>query len=329
MSCLDYLRSRSKVSCDTLDISITDIAPFEDCTSNQAISISECKKPENSDKLMALAILAKQHANTPAFPNVEASELLVHIFQVHFALKFLDFVEGRVHIQVNPNNANNEQAIFEDAKRIIKLVEVVAPGTPRERISVKIPSTYQGLRACRRLEREENIRTLATTLFTIGQAVAAAEAGCTYIAPYVNALKVHFVEGWKDQTVERGFELCALAQEVYEREGWKTTVLPASLTSPVEVLRLAGAHNITVPPNLLRELAAREHVAEQSVPSVYDGERKNPDIHDLKGLLDSEERFKQELATLNGNMEKLNQAIEIFNSIQKELQAIASLCLQA
>lgn len=77
---------------------------------------------------------------------------------------------------------------------IVKLTHRLSPTHPQSHICIKIPSTWEGLKACQVLE-QAGVRTLATTLFTMPQAILAAEVGCTYIAPYVNQLRVHFEPG--------------------------------------------------------------------------------------------------------------------------------------
>lgn len=76
----------------------------------------------------------------------------------------------------------------------MQLFQYFQPGFEQSRICIKIPSTWEGLVACRTLELA-GVHTLATTLFSMDQAVLAAEVGCTYVAPYVNQLKVHFEPG--------------------------------------------------------------------------------------------------------------------------------------
>lgn len=78
---------------------------------------------------------------------------------------------------------------------IVQLFQHFQPGFEQSRICIKIPSTWEGMRACRTLE-QAGVPTLATTLFTMTQAVLAAEVGCTYVAPYVNQLRVHFEPGY-------------------------------------------------------------------------------------------------------------------------------------
>lgn len=77
---------------------------------------------------------------------------------------------------------------------LISLYRTILPSFPSERVCIKIPSTWEGLNACRVLEKK-GIHTLGTILFSMEQVALAAEVGCSYIAPYVNELKVHFVPG--------------------------------------------------------------------------------------------------------------------------------------
>jgi transaldolase len=101
---------------------------------------------------------------------------------------------GFVHAQTLPSLAYNTPATVAHAQQLVRLYGLAS--IPRERVCIKIPSTVEGLRACEILEHlEKPIRTLATTCFCVGQAVAAAEAGCAYVAPYVNPLWVHFPDG--------------------------------------------------------------------------------------------------------------------------------------
>lgn len=126
--------------------------------------------------------------------------------------------------------------------------------------------------ACRILEMA-GIRTLATTLFTLTQAILAAEVGCTYVAPYVNQLKVHFEPGlvfplsflcimfglcWhlvRFTDPNKLFELCVSIQQYFKSINAKTQVMPASLTSTEEIFSLAGVDHITIAPPLLEQLA--------------------------------------------------------------------------
>jgi len=116
---------------------------------------------------------------------------------INLGLRILPHLHGRIHIQANPFDAYSTTRTITGAQRIIQLFEHLSPGlSAKERVCIKIPSTWEGLQACRTLENEHGITTLATTLFSLEQAAVAAEAGCQYIAPYVNELAVHFEKGY-------------------------------------------------------------------------------------------------------------------------------------
>ena len=117
---------------------------------------------------------------------------------IKLALLILPHLNGRIHIQVNPFDAYSTARTVAAAQRIISIFQHLDPTLAthaRDRVCIKIPSTWEGLQACRILERDHGISTLATTLFSLEQAAAAAEARCLYIAPYINELAVHFEEG--------------------------------------------------------------------------------------------------------------------------------------
>ncbi|CAD0087480.1 unnamed protein product, partial [Aureobasidium vineae] len=261
---LSELRARSAVDCDTLDVEVAQaLGPFVDCTSNQAIVNIELQKPKNEPLIVESIQQAKQlysqYASEATFEQF-ASEVMA----VRLSARMIPYLTGRALIQTNPYNAYSTPATIANAKRIIAIYNQVLPEHPSNRICIKIPSTWEGIAACKQLE-QQGIVTLATTLFSLEQAAAAHAAGCSYIAPYVNELAVHFVAGHIDN--DKGFALTRACQNFYERIGSKTLVMPASLTSVDECLQVAGAHHITISPPLLAALAATPFSA---APSIFD-----------------------------------------------------------
>lgn len=133
---------------------------------------------------------------------------------VRLAIGMAKHIYGRVHVQVNPYYSYSSEKIVVNALRmsgpshdvvfepgadhafvgIVQLFQHVQPGFDVTRVCIKIPSTWEGMMACHTLQLA-GVHTLATTLFSMTQAVLAAEVGCTYIAPYVNELKVHVQAG--------------------------------------------------------------------------------------------------------------------------------------
>ncbi|KAJ5199275.1 hypothetical protein N7472_004479 [Penicillium cf. griseofulvum] len=247
---LDYMRSRTLVDCDTMDDEVAKtLGPFQDCTSNQAIALGELSKPARAEVIAASRADAK--ALHLKYSSISVAELAVDIAMVKLAVGMSKHIHGRVHVQVNPYHSYSSEKIVVNALRIVQLFQHVQPGFDNDRISIKIPSTWEGMMACRTLELA-GVRTLATTLFSMTQAVLAAEVGCTYIAPYVNELKVHVEAGYVDNA--KLLPLCAAIQKYYQSIDSATQVLPASLTSVEEIFLLAGVDRLTIAPGLLTQL---------------------------------------------------------------------------
>jgi transaldolase len=112
------------------------------------------------------------------------------------SLRMAPYLTGFVHTQTNPHNSYSTSKTVANANRIVDIYRILDPKFDSSRVCIKIPSTWEGLAACRILEKR-GVATLATTLFSMEQAALAADSGCTYIAPYVNQLKVHFVPGYE------------------------------------------------------------------------------------------------------------------------------------
>ncbi|KUL84980.1 hypothetical protein ZTR_07860 [Talaromyces verruculosus] len=324
-STLGYLRTRSLVDCDTLDAKVAQaLGPFQDCTSNQAIALFELSKPEHKELLaeshLRAGILLKSMAETkdPRFAGIELDELAVEIATVKVAIQITPHLQGKMHIQTNPYYAYSTDKTVANAFRIVYLFNEFAPNWDSSRICIKIPSTWEGMLACRTLQLA-GVHTLATTLFSMPQAILAAEVGCTYVAPYVNQLKVHFEPGFVDPN--KLFSLCVAIQKYYKSVGAVTQVLPASLTSTDEVLALAGVDHITVAPPLLELLSLPDCPI---TPSFFDSDTSGvlafPKTPYLKDEAAYRIAFTRDLA--GASEEKLTQAINIFCDMQDKLIAL-------
>ncbi|KMK59609.1 transaldolase [Aspergillus fumigatus Z5] len=258
---LDVLRSRTIVDCDTMDeqgwlhLSWSIFTNYQEYEliwkfAMKAIAYGELSKPEHLGLIRTSISDAKDLL--PRFTGVTLEELAVEIAMVRLALKIAPHIRGHVHVQTNPYHSYSTESTIVNALRIVQLFQHLQPGFEQSRICIKIPSTWEGMMACRALEMA-GVRTLATTLFTMSQAILAAEVGCTYIAPYVNQLKVHFEPGFTDPN--KLLPLCVSIQKHYKSINAKTKVLPASLTSTDEIYALAGVDHITIAPYLLQQLS--------------------------------------------------------------------------
>ncbi|KAJ4009308.1 hypothetical protein NW752_009608 [Fusarium irregulare] len=169
----------------------------------------------------------------------------------------------------------------------------------------------------------KGIATLATTMFCMEQATLAAEAQCTYIAPYVNELKVHFEAGYVDE--HKAFDFCREAQAYYINHSFRTQVLAASLTSVDEVMQLAGIQHITISPNLLNGLATTELSTWNGKLGDYFAQgpdNKSWETRDYNDLVRDESKWRMAFTRSGfGTSEgKIIQAINYFSDCQEKLE---------
>ncbi|OTB02704.1 hypothetical protein M426DRAFT_322458 [Hypoxylon sp. CI-4A] len=325
-SLLDVLRAHSAVDSDTLDVEVPKkLGPFVDCTSNQAIAYHELIRIDAHEKLVHDQLIrdaidfASNKSST--YPDVTVAELAVETMMVKLALKIVPYLKGYSHIQTNPKYAYSAQKTIANGKRIVAIFKDLEPTYDSRRVCIKIPSTWEGMQACRELENQ-GIATLATTMFCMEQAALASHVGCTYIAPYINELRVHFDENYVDQ--HKAFDFCGSAQRYYEKTGSKTKVLPASLTSIQEVMKLAGAHHITVAPHLLTKLAETPaNPWEGDTGSVFKA-GKEEEFGTYSDVLEDESSWRLAFTrSLDGKAEgKIIQAINIFCDKQDGLEGL-------
>ncbi|KAI1074821.1 putative transaldolase [Whalleya microplaca] len=321
---LDVLRSHSAVDCDTLNSEVPKkLGPFVDCTSNQAIAYGELSRVDGDGKQVHAQLIQDAvgfaSSKSSQYPEVSTAELAVDTMMVKLALQIVPYLKGYSHIQTNTKYSYDKQKTIENGRRIVAIFKDLDAGFDTKRVCIKIPSTWEGMQACRELEKE-GIATLATTMFCLEQASLAAHVGCTYIAPYINELRVHFDENYVDE--HKAFDFCGSAQRYYEKIGSKTKVLPASLTSIQEVMKLAGTHHITVAPHLLTKLAETPaNPWEGETGSVFKDE-KEEEFRDYGGILEDESAWRLAFTrSQDGRSEgKIIQAINIFCDKQDQLE---------
>ncbi|CUA67484.1 hypothetical protein RSOLAG22IIIB_03137 [Rhizoctonia solani] len=264
---LENLRKHTVVDVDSNDDTIAvKYKPVHDMTSNQAIVLGELSKPHHQaiipDGTKAGLELAKKDGITNE--NLIA-QFAVDFMTVMLGARVFPHLEptGYVHAQTLPSLAYDTPGTVAHAQQLVRLYGLV--GIPRERVCIKIPSTVEGLRACAILEHlAQPIRTLATTCFCVAQAVAAAGAGCAYVAPYVNPLWVHFPDGkhviYAEPLLEmRGMMALRDIQVEFRRRGITgTKVMAASLVTTNEAVCLTGIDHATLSGNVLELLETTE-----------------------------------------------------------------------
>jgi transaldolase len=244
MSQLDQLKKLTTVVADTGDFKTLKQYQPTDSTTNPSLILAASKLPEY-DSLLEEAI---------RFGKGDLSLTLDKIF-VNFGLEILKIVPGRVSTEVDARLSFDVEGSIEKAHRIIGLYE--SAGIDRKRILIKLASTWEGILAAQKLEKE-NIHCNMTLLFSLPQAIACAEAHATLISPFVGRIldwykKAENVSGYP-AAEDPGVKSVTYIYTYYKKFGYKTQIMGASFRNKDEITELAGCDLLTISPNFLEEL---------------------------------------------------------------------------
>jgi transaldolase len=251
MNKLAQLREVTVVVADTGDIeSIRRYAPV-DATTNPSLLYKAAQLP--AYRSLVEDAVAKA-AGAP--PDERVHHTLDHL-AVNFGLEILGIIPGRVSTEVDARLSFDTDATVTRAERLIALYE--DSGISRERVLVKVASTWEGIRAAEILEKR-GIHCNLTLLFSFTQAVACAEAGVTLISPFVGRIldwykKHEGVEGYPAPD-DPGVRSVTRIYNYYKKHGYPTVVMGASFRNREEILELAGCDLLTISPELMEELQA-------------------------------------------------------------------------
>jgi transaldolase len=250
LSQLDQLKKFTRVVADTGDFAtLKEYAP-EDATTNPSLILKAAIMPEYKH-LVDKALADTRSANLPASRRVSHT---VDYLLVLFGIEILKTVPGRVSTETDANLSFDTEALVNKAHRFIELYK--ANGIPKERILIKIATTWEGVRAAEILQRE-GINCNMTLLFSLVQAVACAEAKAKLISPFVGRI----LDWYKKSTgkdyapaEDPGVTSVQKIYAYYKKFGHNTEVMGASFRNVGEILELAGCDLLTISPALLGEL---------------------------------------------------------------------------
>jgi transaldolase len=257
-SLLEQLKQITVVVADTGDInSIRKFTP-RDATTNPSLITAAAQMPDYQDVVRAALDWARSERGTGALRE-DIVKLAVDRLAVEFGLRILQIVPGRVSTEVDARLSYDTAKMLEKARFLMKLYE--AAGAKRERILIKIASTWEGIKAAEVLEKE-GIHCNLTLLFGMHQAIACAEAGVTLISPFVGRILDWYLKdtGRTEYAApeDPGVVSVTLIYNYFKKHGHKTEVMGASFRNVGEILELAGCDLLTIAPKLLAELASRD-----------------------------------------------------------------------
>lgn len=254
---LEQLREMTVVVADTGDLQAIEKFTPRDATTNPSLITAAAQMPQYQEIVDETLLKAKKDAGSRA-TDAQVVSLAFDRLAVSFGKKILEIVPQRVSTEVDARLSYDTEATIAKGRDLIAQYE--AAGISRERILIKIASTWEGIQAATALEKE-GIHCNLTLLFGLHQAIACAEAGVTLISPFVGRiLDWYKKETGKDYTgvEDPGVISVTTIYNYYKKFGHQTEIMGASFRNIDEIKELAGCDLLTISPKLLAELDASE-----------------------------------------------------------------------
>ena len=248
---LEQLKKFTKVVADTGDFeSIKDFKP-QDATTNPSLIYAATQKPQY---VHLLDEVIADRKNSGLSGSAQIEDIIEHLL-VKFGCEMLKIVPGRVSTETDARYSFDTQGSINKARQLIKLYE--ERKIPRERVLIKIASTWEGINAAEQVQKE-GIKCNLTLMFSLPQAVRCAEAKVQLISPFVGriydwykAANKRDYSGPEDPGVQSVQEIYTY----YKKFGYKTEVMGASFRNVGQIIELAGCDALTISPELMKELS--------------------------------------------------------------------------
>ncbi len=315
---LDSLRQFTTVVADTGDFeSMREHRPT-DATTNPSLILKAIQK-EQYRPLLLEAIQENPQANT--------AQTLDHLL-IKFGLRILEIVPGRVSTEVDARLSFDTAATVERARQLIQLYQ--AAGIERERVLIKIASTWEGIEAAKILEAE-GIKCNMTLLFSMSQAVACAQAKVQLISPFVGriydwykkAAGTNWDEAANAGVNDPGVQSVSRIFHYYKKHGIKTEIMGASFRNVGQIIALSGCDLLTISPELLQNLSDADGPLKQALNAAESAGM------DIPALNVDQAQFRFELNEDAMGSEKLAEGIRAFVADAKKLDTIIEQAKQA
>jgi len=258
---LEQLKKFTKVVADTADFeSIKDFKP-EDATTNPSLVYAATQKQQYA-RLLDEVLASRKNSGLSGQAQIE--DICDHLL-VQFGTDILEIVPGRVSTETDARLSFDVEGSIKKARQLIKLYQ--ERKIPRERVLIKIASTWEGLNAAEQLQKE-GIRCNLTLMFSLPQAVRAAEAKVQLISPFVGRIYDWYKkENKRDYTgpEDPGAQSVQEIYSYYKKFGYKTEVMGASFRNVGQIRELAGCDALTISPELMKELSESQEPLERKL----------------------------------------------------------------
>src|SRR3984957_3400620 len=314
-SLLEQLRGMTTVVADTGDINSIQKFQPQDSTTNPLLIAAAAQKSEYQNIVDDVLKQARKDAGSNASDKAVAA-LAFKSLAVAFGRKILEIVPGRVSTEVDARLSFDTEKTIEQAHYIIAQYDKA--GISRDRVLIKIASTWEGIKAAERLE-QEGIHCNLTLLFGMHQAIACAEAKVTLISPFVGRiLDWYKKDTGKDYTGadDPGVQSVTTIYNYYKHFGYKTVVMGASFRNIGEITELAGCDLLTISPQLLAELDKTEGALTRKLDPTHAASL------DIKKIAIDKATFDKMHAEDRMAHDKLKEGIEGFSKALEDLEVL-------
>jgi transaldolase len=312
---LDQLKEMTVVVADTGDFEAIEKFKPQDSTTNPSLLAAAAAMPQYQPLVDEVLLEARKQAG-PQAKDGDVANLAFRHLAVAFGKKILAIVPGRVSTEVDARLSFDTAATMKQAREIIKQYDEA--GISRERVLIKIASTWPGIKAAEQLEKE-GIHCNLTLLFGVHQAIACAEAKVTLISPFVGRI----LDWYKKDTgkdyegaEDPGVQSVTRIYNYFKKFGYKTVVMGASFRNIGEIRELAGCDLLTIAPKLLEELNATEG----DLPRKLDP--KNSQSLQIEKISIDEATFEKMHAADRMAHDKLKEGIEGFTEALVKLEKL-------
>jgi len=318
LSQLDQLKKFTRVVADSGDFATLKQYAPQDATTNPSLIFKAAQMPAYKGIVeRAITDTRKSGASGKAL----VSQVMDYVL-VLFGMEILKIVPGRVSTETDANLSFDTGALVNKAHRFIELYK--QNGIPRERVLIKIASTWEGIRAAEILQKE-GIQCNLTLLFSLPQAVACAEAKVKLISPFVGRIMDWYKAKEKKDFAPAEDPGVLSVKEIYayyKKFGYETEVMGASFRNKGEILELAGCDLLTISPQLLGELiSSNETVARKLDPQAAKQDK-------IERLQLDEKKFRWLLNENAMGTEKTSEGIRLFNADAVKLEEFISRQIQ-
>jgi transaldolase len=314
-SSLDQLKATgTTVVSDSGDFnSIAKYKP-QDATTNPSLILAASKKPEYAKLIDPAVEYGKQHGKTID----EQVDATLDRLLVEFGKEILKIVPGKVSTEVDARFSFDVEKSVEKARHIIELYKSV--GIDKSRVLIKVASTWEGIKAAEILQKE-GINCNLTLMFSLVQAIAAAEAGAFLISPFVGRILDWYKAAMKKDfpaNEDPGVKSVGAIFNYYKKHGYKTIVMGASFRNVGEITELAGCDYLTISPNLLEDLLN----SQDKVPQKLIAEEAHKLDIPKRSYINDEALFRFDFNEEQMAVEKLREGISKFAADAVTLKGI-------